>query len=163
MGVPLRLSARERWLLLPGPSLLSSSFLELSSLLRVEGTLAISSLPTARGSSSRKLEMRLTMGRVTPASTSNTNGKRQDTRAMPGLTSSRVGARRWTRCTRRCWRNRGCRRRGRSTRSCTRRPRSKSHEEESPIKEASLELLLDALELGLGHLGPLHGPLELSL
>ena len=27
----------------------------------------------------------------------------------------------------------------------------------------SLELLLDALELGLGHLGPLHGPLELSL
>ena len=29
---------------------------------RVEGTLAISSLPTARGSSSRRLEMRLTMG-----------------------------------------------------------------------------------------------------
>ena len=34
LPVPLRLSARERWLLLPGPSLLSSSFLELSSLLR---------------------------------------------------------------------------------------------------------------------------------
>ena len=29
---------------------------------RVEGTLAISSLPTARGSSSKRLEMRLTMG-----------------------------------------------------------------------------------------------------
>merc|ERR1711953_1072335 len=94
MGVPLRLSTRERWLLLPDPSLLPFSSLELSLLLRVEGTLAISSLPTARGSSSRKLEMRLTMGRVTPASTSNTNGKRQDTRAMPGLTSSRVGSRR---------------------------------------------------------------------
>merc|ERR1712055_46281 len=94
LPVPLRLSTRERWLLLPGPSLLSSSFLELSSLLRVEGILAISSLPTARGSSSRRLEMRLTMGRVTQASTSNTNGKRQDTRAMPGLTSSRVGSRR---------------------------------------------------------------------
>merc|ERR1712055_471198 len=87
-------STRERWLLLPGPSLLPFSSLELSSLLRVEGTLAISSLPTARGSSSRRLEMRLTMGRVTPASTSNTSGKRQDIRVMPGPTSSKVGLRR---------------------------------------------------------------------
>ena len=34
LPVPLRLSTRERWQLLSGPSLLSSSFLELSSLLR---------------------------------------------------------------------------------------------------------------------------------
>merc|ERR1712004_395116 len=91
---PPTLHQRERWLLLPGPSLLPSSSLESSSLLRVEGTLAISLLPTARGSSSRRLEMRLTMGRVTQASTSNTNGKKQDTGVMPGPTSSRVGSRR---------------------------------------------------------------------
>merc|ERR1711936_699550 len=92
MGVRLRLPTRE--MAAARPLLALSSSWEPSLLFRVEGTLGISPAQATRGSCSRRLAMRLIMDRWdTPASISNTDGKRRGIRVMYGPISSRVDSR----------------------------------------------------------------------